>query len=227
MSRQSNGRGPAATKTRGRATKLDAVPAPGETPDLMGTLAAGEMSKRIASILDTAEEQAEAIRESARAEAQLIIRNANASVADRVELLTNEPERIKQEAEDAAQQQIAEAQADAERRVAQANDEARKMVRESEREAAEQRKQAEQVVAEMEAAMKKRRRQLDGELRSLAQLRTHAGGSVNELVEALQAAASDINERLEAIPDAEHPETPPAPKGRRGSMLGGKRTAGE
>src|SRR5690242_2780377 len=74
--------------------------------------ASGDISGRIAAILDTAEEEAEKIRERARAEASTIIRAAHSSAAERVDELTREPERLRNEAEREANELLENARHD-------------------------------------------------------------------------------------------------------------------
>jgi hypothetical protein len=53
----------------------------------------------------------------------------------------------------------------------------------------------------MEAAMDRRQRELKDEIRSLAELRGEASGSVAQMVSALQGVAGDLNRKLDAIPN--------------------------
>ena len=160
-----------------------------------------DLSRRIASILDSAEAEAERIRERAQAEATSIVRAAHASAAERIEELTREPERIKDEAERRANDLVRKAESDASRAISEAEQQARDTIQQSEQHADTQRRETERAVAEMEAAMDLRKRQLKDEIRSLAELRGQASGSVAQVVTALEGAASELNRKLGAIPN--------------------------
>ncbi|HEY3961323.1 MAG TPA: hypothetical protein VGL84_02245 [Gaiellaceae bacterium] len=176
-----------------------------------GPAGESDLSRRIASILDSAEAEAERIREKAQAEATSIVRSAHASAAERIEELTREPERIKDEAERRANELVRKAEADAARAVSEADQQARETIHQSEQHADTQRRETERAVAEMEAAMDLRKRQLKDEIRSLAELRGQASGSVAQVVTALEGAASELNRKLGAIPNvsAEAESAPP------------------
>jgi vacuolar-type H+-ATPase subunit E/Vma4 len=170
-----------------------------------------DLSRRIAAILDSAEAEAERIRERAQAEAASIVRAAHASAAERIDELTREPERIKDEAARRADELVRNAQADASRAIADADQQARETIHQSEQHADTQRRETERAVAEMEAAMEQRKRQLKDEIRSLAELRGQASGSVAQVVTALEGAASELNRKLGSIPNVSAEADPAAP----------------
>lgn len=172
--------------------------------------APGEISTRIAAILDSAEEEAEKIREQARAEASSIVRAAHASAAGRIDELTREPQRLRDEAELEARRLLDQARGEAAAQVADAERQAAALTREAEKQAADLRRDAERAASEMEAEMERRRRELKGELEALAQLREQAGASVQEVVQVLQRTASDIDRRLGAVPSSEAEQREPA-----------------
>lgn len=181
---------------------------------------AGAISARIAAILDTAEEEAEKIRDRARDEAASIIRAAHAAAAERIDELTREPERLRGEAERGAKELLETARSEAAQQVATAEQQARELLRESEQQAEQRRRDAERASAEMEAAMERRKRALNDELAALASLREQAGASVQDVVNVLQRTASDIDRRLGAIPDSESTEREPvADSGKSGLRL--------
>jgi vacuolar-type H+-ATPase subunit E/Vma4 len=170
-----------------------------------------DLSRRIASILDSAEAEAERIRERAQTEAASIVRAAHASAAERIDELTREPERIKDEAARRAHELVRNAEADASRAISEADQQARETIHQSEQHADTQRRETERAVAEMEAAMEQRKRQLKDEIRSLAELRGQASGSVAQVVGALEGAASELNRKLGAIPNVSAEAEPAAP----------------
>lgn len=190
----------------GAAASEAARPADGHAP-------AGEISTRIAAILDSAEEEAEKIREQARAEASTIIRAAHASAAERIDELTREPERVLNEAEETARQLLDTTRTEAADQVSQAERQATTLTREAEQHAADLKREAERAAAAMEAEMERRRRALKDELGTLGQLREQASVSVQEVVQVLQRTASDIDRRLGAIPASEAEQRSAAPEG--------------
>lgn len=111
------------------------------------------------------------------------------------------PERIKDEAERRANDLVRKAENDASRATSEAEQQARDTIQQSEQHAHTQRRETERAVAEMEAAMDMRKRQLKDEIRSLAELRGQASGSVAQVVTALEGAASELNRKLGAIPN--------------------------
>ena len=187
----------------------------------------GDISGRIAAILDTAEQEAEKIREKARAEAASIIRAAHASAAERVDELTREPERLRSEAEREAKEHLENARNEAAQQVAAAERQARELRNESEQEAEERRREADRATAEMEAMMQRRKRALSDELAALASLREQAGSSVQDVVNVLQRTAADIDRRIGTIPDSESTERQPAAESGKGGGLRLLRRGGE
>src|SRR5579862_8549872 len=160
---------------------------------------AGEISARISAILDSAEEEAEKIRDQSRAEAASIIRSAHAQAAERIDELTREPERLRAEAEQEAHALLAKARADAAEQISQAERQAAAVTKEAEQQATQRKREAE---------MQRRERALKDELAALSQLREQAGESVQDVVQVLQRTASDIDRRLGAIPDNESETAP-------------------
>lgn len=179
-----------------------------------------DLSRRIAGILDSAEAEADRIRERAQTEAAAIVRAAHASAAERIEELTREPERIKDEADRTARETVQRAESDAVRMVAEADAQARETIRQSEQHAETQRRDTERAVAEMEAAMEQRKRQLKDEIRSLAELRAQARSSVSQVVTALEGAASELNRKLDVIPNVGADADPGAELHARGGGFG-------
>jgi hypothetical protein len=169
----------------------------GERPELEQEVSAySEVGERIAAILDAAEEAAERIRTTARDEAAGILRHAHHTAAQRVEELTREPERLRDEAAQAAHRTREEADAYAAETRSDADRAARDAVATAQREADELRQAAHDEVRRIEEDGRRRGQEIAAEIKALTDLRDDTARRVQEVVAGLRSAASGLEERV-------------------------------
>jgi cell division septum initiation protein DivIVA len=192
-----------------------------------------DVGDRIAAILNAAEEAAERIRTTARDEAADILRHAHETGASRVEELTREPERLRDDAARAAQRtrDDADAYSDATREEADAYSHrthqeadaysaetrsdaerlARETVASAQRESDELRHAAQQAVREIEEAGRRRQQEIAGGIKALSDLRDDSARRVQEVVAGMRAAAGSLEERVLPFVDPQAAEAAERP----------------
>jgi hypothetical protein len=173
--------------------------------------ASTEVGQRIAAILDAAEASAEKIRGDARTEATEIVRQAHERAATRMEELTREPERIRDEAAQAADATRAAADAySSETRAAAdgysvetraaADTYAAQTRAAADADARQLRQDAESDVRKIEEEGRRRQKELADQTRRLAEVRDEAVGKVREAIGGLRGAADTLeHETLPAV----------------------------
>lgn len=182
-----------------------------------------EVTDRIATLLNDAEDAAEQIRADARKSATRILREAEERAVARVEELTGEPERLRNVAEDYSRDTRREADAYSDRTRLDADDYARETRAEAQRDAEGMRLAAEELFARIEEAGRARQEEIRAETRGLEAGRAEVVAGLGKTLKGLQKASG----QLEHLIVSAVPHEAPAPEPDRGGWLGIRRRRGD
>src|SRR5262249_19010466 len=151
----------------GRMSEPEQTPGDEPRPAAPAASSHAGVGAGIDAILEAAELAAEEIRASARKQGQDLIRQAEEAVAARIQELTREGEKIREEAANEARDVRLAVEAYAKSRRREADEQVSKKVEETERRAREILAEAEQRGKAYEAQLQRRNEQLDNEVRDL------------------------------------------------------------
>lgn len=140
-----------------------------------------DVGETVAGVLRAAEEAAEKIRAEARAQAIEIVEGAQGSASTRIDELTRDAERSRQDADDYAKdiRQAVDSYGSQQRR--EAEEEARRIVADAEEQARAMREAAQEMAGQIEAEARRRHDGLREEIRSLEERRQRVLVGLREL----------------------------------------------
>lgn len=156
---------------------------------------AGDVGAGVEAILRAAEEAAERIEGQARRHATELMRNTEEAVAARLQELTHDAERIREQAEAEANDMRLAVEAYGTRRRREADEEARAIVAEAEQRARQLVATAEERAREAVEANAVRARELEAQVRALETKRQKASDAVRRIVAHLEDALVEAPQR--------------------------------
>lgn len=173
-----------------------------------------DVTDRIATLLNDAEDAAEQIRADARKSATRILREAEERALARVEELTGEPERLRNVADEYSRETRATADDYSERLRRAADEQARQTRAEVQREAEAMRASAEELVARIEEAGRTRHDEIRAETRNLEAGRAHVVDGLGKTLRGLQKVTTQLENLIgSATPAEERAAEEPEAKG--------------